>query len=82
MQEKSNYDCIFWQNGVGCSIYNARPLQCRSYPFWPAIMDSKESWDEEATNCPGMNQGELHSEKVINEWLARREGEKPYIPEQ
>jgi Fe-S-cluster containining protein len=29
--EKSNFDCIFWDQG--CTIYQARPDQCRSYPF-------------------------------------------------
>ncbi|OQY33701.1 MAG: hypothetical protein B6241_07290 [Spirochaetaceae bacterium 4572_59] len=80
LQEKSNYDCIFWQDGVGCAIYEARPLQCRSYPFWPAIMDSEESWVEEAKQCPGMNRGEVHSEKAIESWLGRMEREKPYKP--
>ncbi len=78
--EKSNYDCVFWLDGVGCEIYQARPLQCRSYPFWPNIMDSAESWAEEAKHCPGMNQGKLHKEKAINDWLEKREKEKPYRP--
>ena len=43
LQEKSNYDCIFWQDGLGCAIYEARPLQCRSYPFWPSVMESRQS---------------------------------------
>ena len=78
LQEKSNYDCIFWQDGVGCSIYEARPLQCRSYPFWPSILESRETWDQEAKHCPGMNRGPLHGEEEIKDWLDRRERDKPY----
>ena len=80
LQEKSNYDCIFWQNGLGCSIYQVRPLQCRSYPFWPAIMESQESWDREAASCPGINQGKIHSAGEIDRWLSEMEKDKPYKP--
>lgn len=75
--EKPNNDCIFWQNGLGCSVYNARPLQCRSYPFWHAVVDSEESWKEETDSCPGMNRGKLHSEEEILEWLKKREENPP-----
>lgn len=75
--EKPNNDCIFWQKGLGCSVYNARPLQCHSYPFWHAVVDSEESWKEESESCPGMNRGLLHSEEEILEWLKKREDNPP-----
>ncbi len=75
--EKPNNDCIFWQDGMGCSVYQARPFQCRSYPFWHAVVDSKESWEEEAGSCPGINQGKKHSEEEILNWLAQREKDPP-----
>jgi len=68
LREKPNYDCIFWEQG-GCSAYEARPLQCRAFPFWPRNLSSKEDWDEAAKDCPGMNQGTLHSPKTIQTWL-------------
>ena len=40
LEEKANLDCIFWENG-GCSVYEARPLQCRSFPFWSALVTSR-----------------------------------------
>ena len=40
--------CVFLgDDGKLCTIYEARPVQCRTYPFWPAIMQSIQSWDEE-----------------------------------
>ena len=51
--EKPNYDCIFWDNG--CSLYEFRPSQCRTYPFWAWIVKDKATWDEIAKECPGMN---------------------------
>ncbi len=51
--EKINYDCIFWDNG--CLIYEARPVQCRTYPYWPFLLESKKSWLEESNRCKGIN---------------------------
>lgn len=33
--------CIFLDENNKCKIYEARPLQCLSYPFWPSIMASR-----------------------------------------
>ena len=73
--EEENFDCIFWRDG-GCAVYDARPLQCRSYPFWAPYLESKEDWDCLASSCPGVNKGALHSREEIEEWLARRKMEK------
>ena len=47
------YDCIFWNNG--CIIYEARPLQCRTFPFWPFLVESKELWKNEKYRCGGID---------------------------
>lgn len=39
--------CIFLNSANQCSIYEARPLQCRTYPYWPRVIKSRASWDEE-----------------------------------
>ena len=89
LKEKSNYDCVFWNSrqsdgslvnqgcfvDEGCFVYEARPLQCRTFPFWPSIMRSKHNWKMTAEDCPGMNQGALHSEDSIREMLSMRQAE-------
>ena len=47
-------DCVFL-NGKACSIYEARPTQCRTYPWWIANIEDRESWEEEAKRCEGIN---------------------------
>ncbi|MEM7582698.1 MAG: YkgJ family cysteine cluster protein [Acidobacteriota bacterium] len=54
LRERSNYDCIFYREGTGCSVYEARPGQCRTYPFWPRIMATETTWQIEAEHCPGI----------------------------
>ena len=70
LKEKSNKDCIFWDNG--CLVYQSRPLQCITFPFWKAIVSSKEVWNTTASGCPGINNGTLNSEKKINDYLEMR----------
>jgi Fe-S-cluster containining protein len=71
LKEKSNYDCIFWNQG--CTQYEARPLQCRSFPFWPSILAAVDSWNATAAACPGMGQGALHSKEEILSYLKQTE---------
>lgn len=77
LKEKSNYDCIFWENG-SCLVYAARPLQCRSYPFWSPFLLSRQTWDNLEKDCPGVNRGRLHRKKEIDNWLKRR-WEDPFL---
>ncbi|MDR1399482.1 MAG: YkgJ family cysteine cluster protein [Treponema sp.] len=73
LKEKSNYDCIFWKNG--CSVYEARPLQCRTFPFWHSIMVSAKAWDAAARDCPGMGKGTLHLLEEIMAYLEQQDAE-------
>ena len=56
-EEESIPRCVFLDEANRCRIYGARPLQCRTYPFWPRIVKSLYAWKAEAKNCPGMGQG-------------------------
>jgi len=71
--ERSNGDCVFWSPEDGCTVYRNRPRQCRTWPFWRAVVHSEKRWQEEARNCPGMNQGALHNRANI-ESLASDDG--------
>jgi len=73
LKEKSNKDCILWDSG--CLVYMARPVQCSTFPFWKSIVASKQAWQIAATGCPGMNTGELHSEKTIDQIIEKRTSE-------
>ena len=74
LDERENYDCTFWGEG-GCRVYEARPLQCRSFPFWPSHLSDEQNWRDAARDCPGIDIGPLHSNLEITYWLARREAE-------
>lgn len=48
----NSYDCVFFDRSLnGCSIYQARPLQCRTFPFWDYF---RHRVDELKLECPGI----------------------------
>lgn len=49
-----SYDCIFLRDKK-CQVYGARPVQCRTFPFWPENVESKKAWEETARRCEGIN---------------------------
>lgn len=63
--------CSLLSAGNRCLVYEVRPLQCSSYPFWPEVMQSKAAWLAEGSRCEGINQGEAVSPCHIETQLAR-----------
>jgi uncharacterized protein len=58
-------DCCFL-DGCRCGVYDARPQQCRTWPFWPENLTDARTWRREvAARCPGVNHGRLYSAEEI-----------------
>lgn len=47
--------CIFLQNGQTCTVYEKRPDQCRSFPWWVSNLCSKKDWEEAKQYCEGID---------------------------
>ncbi len=74
--EYSDGDCIFLDpNTRTCSVYLARPVQCRTWPFWKSNVETPKAWAQAAKSCPGCNQGRLYSLTEINNSLAKDTGD-------
>jgi uncharacterized protein len=74
--EYSDGDCIFLDpKSRGCSVYNSRPVQCRTWPFWKSNVKSQKTWRQTAKDCPGCNQGRLYSLTEINSRLEKDKGD-------
>lgn len=50
--------CHFLVEG-GCSIHQAKPLQCQAFPFWPEHVRYKRAWKRLSANCPGVGVGTI-----------------------
>lgn len=80
---RNEYDCVFLKEieiGEGakkrmkrvCTVYDVRPLQCRTWPFWDGLLATEEAWNHAAERCPGMNKGKAYT---ISEIVALRDAE-------
>lgn len=50
--DKDTFSCLFFDlNEKKCSIYEIRPLQCRTFPFWDYYKNNEKEVYEE---CPGI----------------------------
>jgi len=64
--EYSNGDCVFFDNkSRRCNVYEARPRQCRTWPFWNSNIRTEEAWQETCEACPGSGKGKLVSLEEI-----------------
>jgi Fe-S-cluster containining protein len=51
--------CIFLDAGDRCRVYAVRPVQCRTYPFWPEIAGNRRAWRAERRRCEGIDRGDV-----------------------
>ena len=65
LREKPSGDCIFYEQGKGCTIYPVRPRQCRTWPFWDSTVATPQDWERTCEVCPGAGQGELITAEEI-----------------
>jgi uncharacterized protein len=59
-------DCIFLDRATIpgkaiCGVYQQRPAQCRTWPFWPSNLRTAAAWERAKRVCPGMDKGTLHT---------------------
>jgi Fe-S-cluster containining protein len=58
--EFANGDCVFFDGQTRkCKVYNARPRQCRTWPFWDSNIRTPEAWQTTCQVCPGSGQGSI-----------------------
>jgi Fe-S-cluster containining protein len=62
------HDCVFLDRDsrpgkAVCQLYAARPQQCRTWPWWPEVVESPATWEDtkRRTPCPGMGTGPVRS---------------------
>ena len=63
IREDDDGRCLFYEEG--CRIYPVRPRQCRTFPFWTAILRSQARWDSIRRSCPGIGTGRLFAKNEI-----------------
>jgi Fe-S-cluster containining protein len=58
--ELADGDCVFFDSDRRmCQVYEVRPRQCRTWPFWASNLRTTETWERTCNGCPGANRGPL-----------------------
>ena len=70
--EYANGDCVFF-NGQSrqCSLYDHRPRQCRTWPFWESNLSTPSDWAETGRACSGVGEGPLATLEAIEAKVRR-----------
>jgi Fe-S-cluster containining protein len=50
-----DHSCIFLYD-KSCRVYEVRPKQCRTFPFWKSALESKEAWNDLKKTCEGIRE--------------------------
>jgi len=58
------FDCVFLDRTTIpgkaiCGVYEDRPIQCRTWPFWPSVVNTRADWERAKKTCPGIDHGTL-----------------------
>ena len=68
--------CVFLELETGsCRVYAARPVQCRTFPFWTENLQSRAAWRRLKRFCPGIGQGDLLPLERIRAYVWERDRE-------
>jgi uncharacterized protein len=64
------YDCVFLDREkvpgkAVCGVYEDRPAQCRTWPFWKSNLGSRWAWERATQTCPGMDKGKVYTVQQI-----------------
>jgi Fe-S-cluster containining protein len=54
LDKAGSYDCIFLEDNK-CKVYAARPVQCKTFPWWISSLETPAHWEEAAKRCEGIN---------------------------
>ncbi len=69
--EMSDGDCVFFDGRTcRCRVYEARPLQCRTWPFWQSNVQSPRTWQQACRMCPGSGQGPVVCWQEVKQLVA------------
>lgn len=62
LKEFPNGDCVFFDGeSRRCTVYEVRPRQCRTWPFWDSNLRTPQDWQQTCEVCPGSGTGRLYT---------------------
>lgn len=65
--------CPFLGEDNRCNVYEVRPMQCRTWPFWDENLERRRWEGPVRATCPGIGTGRRHSAEEIEASARRNE---------
>ena len=66
--------CVFLDPETNaCGVYEARPIQCRTFPFWRSFVEDGKWTDEVRTLCEGIGRGPIHASDEVERHMREME---------
>ncbi len=62
VETEHGLDCVFLDRTsvpgkAICGVYEDRPTQCRTFPWWPENLRDRRAWERAARRCEGIGRG-------------------------
>ena len=54
LRERADGGCVLLEGSDCCTVYAARPAQCRNFPYWDTLLEDQTRLAEAAAYCPGI----------------------------
>jgi len=58
--------CIFYEKGKGCRVHPVKPARCALWPYYPANVKDRETWETAKLACRGIDR-ECSFEEFVRE---------------
>lgn len=68
LRERADGRCVLLEGTCTCTVYAARPQQCRDFPDWPGVREDPAALERAAAYCPGIQR--LPGDAARNQGLA------------
>lgn len=84
LRERSDGRCVLLEGQCHCTVYEARPKQCRDYPDWPILRDDPKAFARATEYCPGIqllpaSEVRVAGRQVLNELLPEAQPDRDGI---
>jgi len=82
VETEHGFDCVFLdrESNPGkavCSLYEDRPTQCRTFPWWPEHLASPRAWQRLGRTCEGVGRGPIVPVEAIRIDRDRQRASRP-----
>jgi len=70
--------CVFYEKGKGCRIHSVKPARCALWPYYPANVNDRATWEMAKLACRGIDREGSFEDFVKESKAALQSCERTY----